>query len=213
MKKRALFKRGFALILSGYLFSLPVQADQNPGQVLQDYVNQLKTFTADFKQTQPDEAVFEMNASSGYFKLQRPGKLVWHYLKPEPQKIVVDGRNLWVQDDDLEQVSVRPIDEIKSEIPLSWLLYDEPIESRFTIIPAGGRDGMQWFNLEPKEATYFQSIEIGLQNGQMRAVWMYQDADNITKVRFENIRSNTKIAASEFMFSIPRHYDLIGQPE
>lgn len=186
----------------------PVYAES----ALQTYVNQLKTFSADFEQIQPDETLFETYPSSGYFKLQRPGKLVWHYLKPESQKIVVDGVNLWVQDDDLEQVTVRSIDDIKAEIPLSWLLYDEPIEDRFTIIPAGNRKGMEWFNLQPKAATYFQSIEIGLKDGQMKEVWMYQSSDNVTRVRFKNIKMNQGIPGNEFVFILPQNYDQVGQP-
>ncbi|WP_373020346.1 outer membrane lipoprotein carrier protein LolA [Thiomicrorhabdus sp.] len=197
--------------LMGLIFtvSMPVYAQSE----LQDYVNQLKTFSADFDQIQPDEERFTTNASSGYFKLQRPGKLVWHYLKPEPQKIVADGINLWVQDDDLEQVTVRPINDIKSEIPLSWLLYDEPIEDRFTIIHEGSANGKQRYNLKPKEATYFQSIEIVLQGGQMTEVWMYQSADNVTRVRFKNIKMNLTVPADEFKFKLPKGYDLVGQPQ
>lgn len=180
---------------------------------LQTYVNQLKTFTANFEQIQPDEARFQLNEANGYFKLERPGKLEWVYKEPDSQRIVVDGVNLWVQDDDLEQVTVRPIDDIKADIPLSWLLYDERIESRFDIIKSGNGNGMQWFNLTPKQATYFQSIEIGLQNGQMKEVWMYQSADNITKVRFKDIQENQPIAAAEFMLSVPPNYDLVGQAQ
>lgn len=195
---------GFGLFLSGQAWAEPV---------LQTYVNQLKTFSANFEQIQPDEERFQVNRSSGYFILQRPGKLVWHYLTPEPQKIVVDGVNLWVQDDDLEQISVRPINDIKAEIPLSWLLYDEPIESRFDILDAGQRKGMQWFNLQPKEATYFQSIEIGMADGKMKEVWMYQSSDNITKVRFVDIEENQPVSPSEFLVTVPKNYDLVGQAE
>lgn len=200
-----------SLLFAGFgtLLSSQVLADN----ALQTYVNQLTTFSANFEQIQPDEALFSANRASGYFKLQRPGKLLWVYQEPEPQKIVVDGANLWVQDDDLEQVSVRPIRDVKADIPLSWLLYDEKIESRFKIIKSGSASGMQWFNLTPKQATYFQSIEIGLDKGQMKEVWMYQSADNITKVRFKDIQENQAIAPAEFRMGVPENFDLVGQME
>jgi outer membrane lipoprotein carrier protein len=180
---------------------------------LQTYVNHLKTFSADFEQIQPDEAVFELNKSFGHFDLNRPGKLVWEYLKPEPQKIVVDGPNLWVFDKDLDQVTVRPIADIKGDIPLSWLLYSEKIENKFTIIDAGQRTGIHWYNLTPKKATYFQSIEVGMLNGEMVEVWMYQGPDNVTKVRFKNIESNVVIPLKSFQFQLPEGVDLIGEPQ
>lgn len=180
---------------------------------LQTYVNHLKTFSADFVQIQPDEALFELNKSSGHFELNRPGQLVWEYFKPEPQKIVVDGPNLWVYDKDLDQATVRPIADIKGDIPLSWLLYSEKIENKFTIIDVGQRSGKHWYNLAPKKATYFQSIEVGMLDGEMVEVWMYQGSDNIIKVSFKNIESNIVIPSEAFQFQLPEGIDLIGQPQ
>ncbi|GKT11173.1 MAG: outer membrane lipoprotein carrier protein [Thiomicrorhabdus sp.] len=178
---------------------------------LQDYVNNLKTFSAHFEQTQPDDTMFVMNKSSGYFELNRPGQLVWKYFKPTPQKIVVDGINLWVFDEDLDQVTVRPIEDVKADIPLSWLLYSESIESKFDIIDVGERSGMSWYNLSPKRATYFQSIEVGLKGGELTEVWMYQSPENITKVRFSEVQSNHIIPLKNFRFELPEGVDLVGE--
>ncbi|MGM0541823.1 MAG: LolA family protein [Pseudomonadota bacterium] len=180
---------------------------------LQTYVNNLKTFSADFEQTQPDEAMFELNQSFGHFDLNRPGQLVWEYFKPEAQKIVVDGVNLWVYDKELDQATVRPIADVKSDIPLSWLLYSEKIESRFTIIDGGQNENQHWYNLTPKKATYFQSIEVGMIDGEMAEVWMYQGPDNVIKVRFKNIESNRDIPLERFQFQVPENVDLIGEPQ
>lgn len=207
---KSLFSLASVFIL---LNSFALSAQAAAGAELQNYVNQLQTFKADFVQTQPDETVFALNKSTGHFELNRPGKLVWEYFQPEAQKIVVDGKNLWVYDLDLDQVSVRPIDDVKAEIPLSWLLYKEPIQSKFDIIESGDKAGLHWFNLTPKQATYFQSIEVGMKNGEMQEVWMYQSADNITKVRFLNIQSNQVIPYQTFQFQIPEGVDLVGTPE
>ncbi len=213
--KQSLLSRLFnAALSSSLVLLLAVNSQQAWAEpALQNYVNQLQTFSAQFEQVQPDEERFTLNEAKGYFKLQRPGQMLWVYQQPDSQKIVVDGVNLWVQDDDLEQISVRPINDIRAEIPLSWLLYDERIEKRFHILQAGERRGMQWYNLAPKEATYFQSIEIGMADGQMREVWMYQSADNITKVRFINIKENQPLSPSEFRVTVPENYDLVGQAE
>ncbi len=209
---KTLFKLGLATIF-GLLIAVNAQAKEKLGKQLQDYVNQLKTFEADFVQTQPDEALFTTNTSIGHFKLNRPGQLTWEYFKPEEQKIVVDGLNLWVYDTDLDQVTVRPIDDVKAELPLSWLLYKEPIQDKFNIIESGSKSGMKWFNLTPKQATYFQSIEVGMKDGEMQEVWMYQSPDNITKVKFTNIESNQVIPYQNFQFQLPEGTDLVGTPQ
>lgn len=197
-----------AAVFTGVL-SLSAWVQAQP--VLQAYVNNLKTFSADFEQIQPDEAVFAINKSAGHFQLNRPGQLVWQYTTPTPQKIVIDGVNLWVFDEDLDQVTVRPIEDIKGDIPLSWILYSENIEDKFTILDAGHRNGMDWYNLTPKNSTYFQSIEVGMKEGEMAEVWMYQTADNITKVRFYNIESNLVIPLKNFQFHVPEGVDLVGE--
>lgn len=193
---------------------LPTTANATEkGQSLQDYVNQLSTFKADFVQVQPDEATFSENRSTGRFELSRPGQLVWEYIQPEEQKIVVDGLNLWFYDLDLDQVTVRPIDDVKNELPLSWLLYKDPIEEKFTIIESKMADGEQWFNLVPKAVTFFQSIDVAMKDGEMTEVWMYQSTDNITKVRFNNIQSNSVIPYQTFQFQLPAGVDLVGSPQ
>lgn len=180
---------------------------------LQNFVNQLKTFSADFEQTQPEEELMKLNFSEGSILLKRPGKLVWQYTKPDPQKIVIDGINLWVYDTDLDQVTVRAVSEIQNDLPLSWLLFQEPIETKYRIIYGGILKGVEWFNLAPKENTFFQSLDVGMQDGVMVEVHMYQSSDNVTKVKFKNIKINSALADKQFEFNAPKGVDVIGQPQ
>ena len=202
----------FLLVIS--FFSLSVQAVSQADLVrpLQNYVDNLKTFSADFIQLQPDESTFSTNEVKGHFDLKRPGKLYWHYDSPEPQTIVIDGHNLWVYDEDLDQVTVRPVTEIKGDIPLGWLLFDEPIAKKFDIIYSKEADGVEWFNLSPKSPTYFQSLDVGLKNGHMTDVVMYQSVDNVTKVHFNHIQENHLLTDSYFHFEPPAGVDVVGTP-
>ncbi len=202
------------LILSGFFIGSAQAASQAElVKPLQDYVDNLKTFSADFVQVQPDESTFAMNESKGHFDLKRPGKLYWHYETPEPQTIVMDGVNLWVYDEDLDQVTVQPVSDVKKDIPLGWLLFDEPIAKKFDIIYSKESDGVEWFNLSPKETTYFQSLDVGLKAGHMVSVVMYQSADNVTKVTFHHIQENHLLTDSYFQFVPPLGVDLIGTPQ
>ena len=210
------FLKPWLMIVGFLVVSANVQAQVNNsalGKVLQDYVNQLQTFEADFVQIRPDEERFVTETSLGHFKLNRPGQLTWEYFDPEPQKIVVDGPNLWFYDMDLDQVTVRPIDDVRAELPLSWLLYQEPIQERFSIIESKSQNDVQWFNLTPKQATYFQSIDIAMKKGEMSEIWVYQGRDNIIKVKFDNIASNQVIPQQKFQFKVPEGADLVGSPQ
>jgi outer membrane lipoprotein carrier protein len=81
------------------------------------------------------------------------------------------------------------------------------------VIDVGQRAGKHWYNLTPKKATYFQSIEVGMLEGEMTDVWMYQGTDNIIKVHFKNIESNLVIPMKAFQFQLPEGVDLVGQPQ
>lgn len=184
-----------------------------PQHPLQTFVNGLKTFSAQFQQVTPESDLFQSPKKIGNFELNRPGQLVWEYTQPAGQKILVDGKNLWVYEKDLDQLTVRPLEEIQADLPLSWLLFKENIEDKFDILAAGERKGASWYNLLPKEATYFQSIEVALQDGKMVEVWMYEGPDNITKVTFSNIQVNHDLPAGTFKLLVPNGTDVIGQPQ
>lgn len=201
-------KMFYAIGFVGFLLPGLVGAQVHP---LQQLVDDLKTYSADFVQEREEEYFFRKDVSTGTFDLMRPGLMRWDYQKPEQQQILVDGIRLWVHDVDLNQVSVRPVAEIQNDIPLAWLLFEEPIEQTYRIIPAGNRAGLTWYNLRPRGNTFFQSIEIGVKDGVMHQVWMYQSTDNVTKVRFENIQVNQPISPSAFLFSVPRSADVFGE--
>jgi outer membrane lipoprotein carrier protein len=204
-----------ALFFIGLLLVWPMQmALAGKAQVvdLNRFVSNLETFSASFEQTQPEENLFEMNRSKGYFVMQRPGQLLWVYEKPDPQKIISDGRNVWVYDVELDQATVRPLSSVEADFPLSWLLYKEPLSERFNIIPGDVRNGESWFNLTPKDGTFFQSLDVAIADGKMTQIWMYQSTDNITKVKFNHIRQNQSVNTSDFHFTPPKGVDVIGQP-
>jgi outer membrane lipoprotein carrier protein len=178
---------------------------------LQNYVNQLKTFEASFTQVIPEGDGFSYNTSSGKFSLQRPGNLFWQYQKPEGQTIIVERGKLWVYDSDLEQLTVRNVSEVERDIPLNWLLFEEPIEKRFTIRKVGQRGTQVFYSLEPKFVTYFQSVEVVLDNNQMTEVHMYESMDTVTKVRFSDIRENRPLSQKLFEIDVPEGTDVIGE--
>lgn len=197
-------------LIGGFMFAAPGLVLAN-AQPLHNFIEGLKSYSAEFVQEREEEAFFQVERAKGTFDLDRPGKMRWDYHSPEEQHIIVDGSHLWVYDLELDQVSVRPISDIQGDIPLAWLLFDEPVEKAYRIIPAGKRNNMTWYNLQPRSATYFQSIEIGLRDGVMQEVWMYQSADNITKVKFKNIRMNEGISPRAFEFTPPKGADVVGR--
>lgn len=82
----------------------------NPPEVIinkvEQYLNDITTFKADFVQTAPDGT-----KSTGKFFLSRPGKLRWQYNPPVPVLIVANGSTITYYDYELEETSNVPSDE------------------------------------------------------------------------------------------------------
>jgi len=200
-------------ILISLLLALPVHAEKSDMATLSLFMVKFQSLSARFEQVQPDEAIFEQNLAKGFVLIKRPGKLLWAYEEPEIQKIIVDGKNLWIFDEDVDQATVTPLKDIREDFPLRWLLYKTDLNKHFHITLGDKRKGLSWFNLSPKKgARFFQSIEVAIEGDQLREIWMYQSPENVTKVRFFNGVTNGRLDDREFQFHLPKGVDLIGVP-
>ena len=77
-----------------------------PSELLQAKLNALRTMSADFTQVVKAKRR-EVSHSSGTMALSRPGRFRWQTKAPMEQLVVADGKQLWIYDVDLEQVSVK----------------------------------------------------------------------------------------------------------
>ncbi|WP_438971276.1 outer membrane lipoprotein chaperone LolA, partial [Methylophaga sp.] len=105
------------------LFMLPglIHAQNTGAQKLNQFVDKVDTFQAEFEQTVIDPEGKIMEQAQGQFLLARPGKFRWDYETPYPQKIVADGKNIWFYDIDLEQITVKSQQEALAETPATLL--------------------------------------------------------------------------------------------
>ena len=67
--------------------------------------------TADFSQVVRNRDGQIVDRASGRLSLSRPNRFRWDYQKPYLQTIVADGKQLWLYDSDLEQVTVRALEQ------------------------------------------------------------------------------------------------------
>ena len=93
-----------------------------------DAVDALREFTRDVKSgrttftqivSSTDNA--KKKTSSGSFEFARPNRFRFAYAKPYEQVIVGDGENVWLYDVDLQQVTVRAMDQALGATPAALL--------------------------------------------------------------------------------------------
>ena len=171
----------------------------------------LDNLTADFKQTLRNEDKQVVQQSSGTLALQRPGKFAWIYTDPFEQQIVADGRELWVYDVELDQVTVKPIDESISSAPIMLLMKETDVSAQFRISEVGQRKFLYWVELEPQAPDLeFTHIYIGLEDGTVRAMEMLGRFGQSTQIVFENLRVGVVHDPKTFRFEPPPGVDVYG---
>jgi outer membrane lipoprotein carrier protein len=178
---------------------------------LNHFFTEVKTLDAEFDQQVFDEQGKIVQQSRGRLKLSRPGRFRWETVSPAGQLIVADGRNLWIYDIELEQASVKPIDEMLAATPVTLLTELRPLEREFFIQQAPERTGLNWVRLIPKtQDTEFNRIELGLKHNEVRQMELHDQFGQKTVIRFTGMRSNQSIPESEFRFDAPPGVDIIG---
>ena len=86
-----------------------------------DYLAGVKTLSASFVQVVRDREGRITERATGDLSIARPGRFRWDYRQPYEQVIVADGRRLWLYDSDLQQVTVRSLEEGLGSTPAMLL--------------------------------------------------------------------------------------------
>jgi outer membrane lipoprotein carrier protein len=200
------------LILTYLLFSNPVSAADQPVEQLRAFLRVSKSLTADFKQVLINEAGDPYQTSFGVFYLQRPGKFRWDYLKPFQQQIVSTSGKVWFYDTDLEQVTVKKLDESVGSTPALLLSGEISLEDNFTMESQGVEGDMQWIKLLPKnKESSFKYILIGLNRGSLGGMELNDNFGQLTRIYFSNVLLNPPIKPTVFEFKAPKGADVFSE--
>lgn len=184
-------------------------AEAPPIAQLKSFLHASAGLSADFKQVSFDKAGRAGQTSTGKFYLSRPGKFRWNYLKPFTQEIVSNGGKVWFYDADLEQVTVKKLDDSLGSTPALLLTGQVDIEEKFKLDDQGQDDGMNWVRLSPKnDESGFKYILIGMENGQLGGMELSDNFGQLTRIYFTNIQVNPNLNSDLFNFKAPKGADV-----
>jgi len=175
--------------------------------------SQTKSATARFEQQVMDRSGKVVETGSGTFVFARPGKFRWTYEKPHKQLLVGDGSKLWIHDPDLNQVTVKRIDQAMSSTPAALLAGKDDITTLFTLRDAGAADGLNWVEATPKaQDTGFEKVRLGLQGKTLAAMELHDQLGGRTLLRFSDLKPNVPVPPDTFRFAPPKGADVIEDP-
>ena len=181
-------------------------------QRLENFLLELTTIKAAFVQTLNNAAGELIEKSEGIMAVERLGKFRLQYENPYEQLYVADGKNIWMYDRDLEQVTVKPQSEALGSTPALLLSSIEPLETNFELRELGEHEGFVWLELNPKDVdSNFDFVKLAMEGDILRAMEMVDGFGQTTRLFFDPMDRNPQLDAGVFQFVPPPGVDVIGE--
>jgi outer membrane lipoprotein carrier protein len=201
----------FAGLLAMLLVHASAHAEDKPIRQLKAFLKNTKSLTADFKQVLINEQGNPVQTSHGLFYLQRPGKFRWDYLRPFQQQIISTAGKVWFYDTDLEQVTIKKLDESVGSTPALLLSGEISLEDNFTMEQQGVDGDLMWVKLVPKnpEST-FKYVLMGLNNDSLGGMELSDNFGQLTRIYFSNVVLNPPLKQTLFEFKAPEGVDVFS---
>lgn len=198
-------------LLTAALLSLTSLAQAGSAEAaLARFLDGVSSYQANFTQVQTDERGLKIQSSQGTMALSRPGKFRWQYAAPAEQLIVTDGSKLWLYDEDLKQVTIRPAAEALQGTPAALLSQKKTLTETFTVSDEGEADGVRKLKLVPKsKESDFQDVSLWLKGAAPVRMVFRDTLGGATDISFTQGKANTKLDAGLFRFNVPKGVEVI----
>ena len=178
---------------------------------LERFTTGLDRFQADFTQTVKSQDGRVQDQTHGQVWLQSPDKLRWVYTGEFPETIVADGHNIWIYDESLEQVTVKPQSSDAADSPLMILADVSQLDQQFQVTEVGDYEDMLLLELKSLDTeSEFERILLGLDSSGIRMMTMEDAFGQRTEIHFKNLLKNPPIDPQLFKFTPPEGPDLVG---
>ena len=209
-----------ATLWLGMFLAFGAQADSLDS--LAQFLKQTRSMRADFVQVVAAPAKegrpSKPKTSSGSFAFVRPSVFRFDYNKPFVQNIVADGKNLWLFDADLNQVTVRNQAQALGSTPASLIASANDLASlgkEFELQAAPSEAGVDWVVAKPKmKDSSLQQVRIGLRSEDGQMVLAHLDIVDAfgtrSQIRFDKVDVNpSQLTASQFNCVPPKGADVV----
>ena len=199
------------LCLTLYVSGLQANPAGPARSELERFTNDLSSFQANFTQTVKSQDGRIQDRTHGQIWLQTPDKLRWVYGGDYPETIVADGINIWVHDESLEQVTVKPQSDDATDSPLMLLADISLLDEQFAVTELGDFDSMSLLELKSLDIeSEFERILLGMDANGVRMMAMEDAFGQRTEIHFENTLKNPPVDPGLFKFEPPEDADLVG---
>jgi outer membrane lipoprotein-sorting protein len=173
----------------------PQETDAQIVTKVNDYFNKLTDLQGTFIQTDPDT-----RQKAGRFYFQRPGKIRFDYAPPSKLRIISDGRNLSIEDRDMNTSERYPLDVTPFRLLLSETV-DLANDAKILGVEQGPDTVV--LTVEDKNGDSSGRIRLLFNRADMTLrEWIITDAQGLdTRIQVSDLEQNKKVAENFFLIS------------
>jgi outer membrane lipoprotein carrier protein len=125
---------------------------------------------------------------------------------------VADGKQVWLYDADLNQVTVRAMDGALGATPAA-LLAGKSLDQDFDLSAQPSANGLDWAVAVPKQKDgAFQSLRIGFRGKVLAEVEVLDGFGQRSLLQFTDVQTNVPISEQTFRFTPPKGAEVLKQP-
>src|SRR5262245_37503984 len=130
---------------------------------------------------------------------------------PYPQLIVTSGERVYVYDEDLAQVQVRPIAEAFDGTPARVLAGEiDALADEFDVSRIETTDDPT-FRLSPRaDGAPYRELRMSFAGKLIRQIEVVDSLGQLTQVQLYDVKINQPIDVARFAFEVPAGVDVIG---
>ena len=158
-----------------------------------------------------DPTVAEVDKNGvAHVLLARP-RFKWVVDQPYPQVIVTDGADLKIYDPDLEQLTIRPLEEALADTPIALLTTEGvALDEGYDVMWFDEIDGESFVIVPLGEESLFAEIRLLFSPVTLNALNFLDHLGQRMEIRFELMEDATVIQSEEFQLEVPPGTDVIG---
>lgn len=177
---------------------------------LKKFYNSTQSISAKFHQVVTDTKGQKIQDVFGEMVIKRPNQFRWDYKKPFEQQLVSDGKQVWLYDIELAQVTTRQLSKALSASPAALLAGGEDLEKNFNLANLSREDNLDWVSALSKDAdSGFSNIAIAFKGNQLQQMELVDSFGHLTKIVFTDVKPNPNINAKLFLFKVPQGVDVL----
>ena len=208
----------FAILSSSLLINPALAADaaeleSGAAAELAQQLKSMRSMTANFHQQIADHRGSVLQKATGILKVKRPRRFYWLTQEPYEHLVVTNGKQLWLYDIDLEQITQQAFSADLDKAPallLSGEIAEISQQYQVELVATEGQ-GKQYKLTPNSPDSLFKLLTIQFSGGMIAAMTLQDSFDQLTDIQFSDVKLNPVIDDTLFEFIAPEGIDVIRQ--